>query len=191
MGTIGHPSGDEPRRRQGRWSDDGTPTTGMSARAQRRPPRPPLRGVSARPATGGVLSMMPARKDLLSGTPEEVSGILEELSLGMSLREYMGNTQLRSLAVELTKNHDLQVSVITYQNESQELEVTLAGVTGCDPVMIYRDRSGGVCQITCDLWVKIGTWPEIEKTAEMIGVLLQIRTERTGVKASIIPGSKG
>lgn len=116
--------------------------------------------------------MMQARKDVLSGTPEEVSRILEELSQGMSLHEYMGNTQLHSLAVELAKNHDLQVSVITYENQSQELEVTLASGSVCDPIMIDRDSSGALGQITCDLWMKIGTWTEIERATEMVAALL-------------------
>jgi hypothetical protein len=65
--------------------------------------------------------MMTARKDLLSGTPDEVTAKLEELSRGLALYEYTSGTRLRSLAVELAKIPDLQVSVISYENESQEL----------------------------------------------------------------------
>jgi hypothetical protein len=42
--------------------------------------------------------MMTARKDMLNGTPEEVAGMLEQLSRGMANREYLAGTQLRVLA---------------------------------------------------------------------------------------------
>ena len=63
--------------------------------------------------------MKTARTDLLCGSPENVAAALEALSLARDPKEYMAGTQLRSLAAELARNADLQVSVITYDNESQ------------------------------------------------------------------------
>lgn len=59
--------------------------------------------------------MMTVRKDLLTGTPDEVSRRVEDLSRGMSLHEYMAGTRLRALAVELARHAALTVSVVTYE----------------------------------------------------------------------------
>jgi hypothetical protein len=40
------------------------------------------------------------------------------------------------------------VSVITYENESQELEVVLSGDPCCDAIMIDRNAAGDLCQMT-------------------------------------------
>jgi hypothetical protein len=59
--------------------------------------------------------------------------------------------------LELAERSDLRVYVIIRVNESQELEVKLAGASaGCDPVMISRDSAGTHCQIAYDQWMKIG-----------------------------------
>jgi hypothetical protein len=122
---------------------------------------------------------MTIRKELLSGTPDEVAVKLEKLSLEMPNHEYMAGTRLRSLAVELVKNLGLQVSVITYENESQELEVRLPGTLKCE-ITIDRNDTGDQCQVTCDRWLKIGTGPEIESAAELIGTLLRVSAGREG-----------
>lgn len=118
--------------------------------------------------------MRTARKDPLSGTPEEVDAKLEQLSKGTTHHEYLAGTQLRMLAALLAQNTDLLVSVVTYDNESQELEVKLAGSPGCDPIMIDRNSAGTECQVTLDQWLKISTEPDIENTAELITTLLHI-----------------
>ncbi len=123
--------------------------------------------------------MMTARKDVLSGTSDEVTARLEELSRGLAFHEYLTGTRLRSLAVELAKRPDLRVSLITYENESQELEVVLSDCPERDPVLIDRNGVGDQCQVTCDRWLRIGTEPEIESAAGLIGVLLQIFAQPT------------
>jgi hypothetical protein len=128
--------------------------------------------------------MMTARKELLSGTPDEVAARLEKLSLEMPDYEYLAGTRLRFLAVELVKNPGLQVSVITYGQESQELEVRLSDAPECEPVTIDRNDPGDQCQVTCDRWLKIGTGPEIENAAELIGALLRISAQPTLSKES-------
>lgn len=118
--------------------------------------------------------MMSMRKDVLSGTPDEIAGMLEQVSKGISRHEYLAGIRLRALAEVLSRNDDLLVSVVTYENEAQELEVRLASSPSGDPVVIGRNGAGDRSQITFDEWMKIGTEPEIENTAEFIMALLGI-----------------
>jgi hypothetical protein len=82
--------------------------------------------------------MMSARKDLLSGTPDQVSARLEELSREMAQHEYLAGTRLRMLAAELAKRPGLRVTVLTYHDRSpdldggQELQVALADDPHCE-----------------------------------------------------------
>lgn len=121
--------------------------------------------------------MRTARMDVLNGTAEEVDAKLEQLSKGMPHYEYLAGTRLRMLAALLAQNANLLVSVVTYDNESQELEVRLAGSPGRDPVMIDRNGIGTECQVTLDQWLKIGTEPEVENTAGLIAALLHVYAE--------------
>ena len=52
--------------------------------------------------------MMRTTREVLSGTPDNVSARLEELSRDLALHEYMAGTKLRMLAVELTKRPNLK-----------------------------------------------------------------------------------
>ena len=98
--------------------------------------------------------MMRTTREVLSGTPDNVSARLEELSRDLALHEYMAGTKLRMLAVELTKRPNLRVSLVTYKDESrdtdegQELEVVFTDDPHCEPVMIDRDHIGEHCQTT-------------------------------------------
>ena len=65
----------------------------------------------------------------------------------MALHEYMAGTRLRLLAAELAKNTGFRVSVLTYCNESQELEVSIVSNPSCNPIMIDRNNVGDRCQI--------------------------------------------
>jgi hypothetical protein len=127
--------------------------------------------------------MMTARKDLLSGTPDEVSARVEELSRGLAQYEYLAGTRLRLLAVELTKRPNLRVSVVTYENDSQELEVVFTDDPHCDPVMIDRDNIGERCQVTWDRWLPISNDTEVEIAADMIASMLNI-CARFGAKTT-------
>lgn len=116
--------------------------------------------------------MMTARRDLLSGTPDDVSRKVEELSCSLALHEYVAGTRLRALAAELAKRADLQVSVITYENESQELEVVISGDPCRDAIMIDRNVAGDLCQMTWDRWLHIRNDEEIGKAADLIAAIL-------------------
>jgi hypothetical protein len=121
-----------------------------------------------------MAEMMTARRDVLSGTPEEIASMLEQLSRGMANHEYLAGTQLRTLAVTLARNPDLLVWVVTYGNESQELEVALTGFSGRDPIIIDRNSAGTGCQVALNKWLTIGTEPEIENTADLVTALLHV-----------------
>jgi len=118
--------------------------------------------------------MITVRKDLLSGTPDEVSKRVEELSRGVTLHEYMAGTRLRALAVELAKRAGLTVSVVTYDDESQELEVVISGNPHCDAIMVDRDKFGDHCQMTWDRWLGIKNDEEIGKAADFIAAVLNV-----------------
>ena len=136
---------------------------------------------------------MRASKELLSGTPDKVSARLEELSRDMAGHEYVAGTRMRMLAVELTKRPNIKVSLVTYQDESrdldggQELEVVFTDDPHCEPVMIDRDHIGEHCQITWDRWLHIRNEPEVEAAADMIASVLNT-CARFGAKA---PGPCG
>jgi hypothetical protein len=115
---------------------------------------------------------MTARKDLLSGSSDDVSARLEELSRGLTQHEYARGTRLRLLAVELARRPNLKVSLVTYENDSQELEVTFADDQHCDPIMIDRDAIGENCQITLDRWLSISNDRDIETAANMVAGVL-------------------
>ena len=137
--------------------------------------------------------MMRASKELLSGTPDKVSARLEELSRDMAQHDYVAGTRLRMLAVELTKRPNIKVSLVTYQDESrdldggQELEVVFIDDPHCEPVMIDRDHIGEHCQITWDRWLHIRNETEVEAAADMIASVLNT-CARFGAKA---PGPCG
>jgi hypothetical protein len=137
--------------------------------------------------------MMRASKELLSGTPDKVSARLEELSRDMAQHEYVAGTRLRMLAVELTRRPNIKVSLVTYQDESrdldggQELEVVFTDDPHCEPVMIDRDHIGEHCQITWDRWLHIRNKTEVEAAADMIASVLNT-CARFGAKA---PGPCG
>lgn len=110
---------------------------------------------------------MTARKELLSGAPEEVSAYLDELSTGLPQYEYATGARLRLLAVELTQRPNLRISLVTYEDGSQDLEVRIVDHP-CDPIMIDRDSVGENCQITWDRWLPIRNDHDIKTAADMI-----------------------
>ena len=115
---------------------------------------------------------MTARKDLLSGSPDELSARLEELSRGLARHEYDAGIRLRLLAVELAQRPNLKVSLVTYENESQELAIVFAGDHHCDPIMIDRDSLGENCQVTWDRWLPMRNDDDIRAAADMVANVL-------------------
>ena len=137
--------------------------------------------------------MIRATRVVLSGTPDEVSAQLEKHSLNLAQHEYAAGTRLRMLAVALTQRPNLKVSLVTYHDESrdldgsQELEVLFPGDQNCEPIMIDRDHAGENCQITWDRWLRIINDTEIEMAAAMIASILDT-CARFGAKQTPVAG---
>lgn len=72
------------------------------------------------------------------------------------------------------ENRDLAVQVITYEHDSQELEVRLAGAHASDPVVISRDWTGKRRQVAYDQWMKIDGPEGITKVMDVATLLLRI-----------------
>jgi hypothetical protein len=92
----------------------------------------------------------------------------------MALHEYVAGTRLRALAVELARHAALTVSVVTYDDESQEPEVVLSGDPRCDALMIDRNKADDHCQMTWDRWLDIRNDAEIGKAADFIAAVLNV-----------------
>ncbi len=118
--------------------------------------------------------MITANKQLLSGTPDEVRGLLEDLDRDQEDREYLAGTWFRELAVRLAASDGLIVSAVSYDDETamQELEVTLASAPHLDAIVIDRSQPGDHCQITLDRWLPISGEPCIEDAVKIIRSIL-------------------
>jgi hypothetical protein len=116
--------------------------------------------------------MITSQKTILSGSPSDIRRTVEELAFDQEPHEHQAGARLRELAVSLAMQPGFSVSVISYEDGSQELEVVLTDHPGCDPIVIGRDQSGGRCQVSWDLWLPIDDQPGIETIVNLIGVAL-------------------
>jgi hypothetical protein len=91
------------------------------------------------------------QKSRLSGSLDDLQAKVEDLAHDQGPHEYLMGTRLRELAVTLAMQADLHVSLVTYADGSQELEVALTRHPNCDPIVIGRDHFGGQCQLTSRL----------------------------------------
>jgi hypothetical protein len=115
-----------------------------------------------------------ADRAVLSGTPDEVRQKIKDLSRTRDLQEAKAGERLRILAAELAQRDDLIVSVIRYENQSQELEVALAEFPECDPVVIDRNATGSHCQMSWERWLDIHDGPGIRHACDLVAELLKI-----------------
>jgi len=113
-----------------------------------------------------------SHKTILTGSPDDLQRTVERLSLDQEPHEYQAGTRLRELAVALAMQAGFNVSVISYEDGSQELEVGLTDHPGCDPIVICRDQHGERYQLSWDLWLPIGDQPGIEAVVNLVGAAL-------------------
>ena len=118
--------------------------------------------------------MIIIQKTLLSGTLDALQRKVEETARDQGPHEYIAGTRLRELAVALAMQLDFRVSVVTYENGSQELEVILANAPNCDPIMIDRDKLGERCQLTWERWLPIEDQSGIETVVDLIKAVLNV-----------------
>jgi hypothetical protein len=115
--------------------------------------------------------MITVDKQLLSGTPDEVLGKVEDLARDQDEHEYLAGTWFRELAVKLATRDGLAVSAVTYDAAVYELEVTLASAPH-EAIVIDRSQSGDYCQITLEQWLPISGEAGIEDAANTIHAVL-------------------
>jgi hypothetical protein len=113
-----------------------------------------------------------SHKTILSGSPDDLRRMVEKLSLDQEPYEYQAGTRLRELAVALAMQASFNVSVISYEDGSQELEVGLTDYPGCDPIVICRDQHGERYQLSWDLWLPVEDQSGIEAIVNLIGAAL-------------------
>ena len=116
--------------------------------------------------------MITSHKTILSGSLDDLQRTVEKLSLDQEPHEYRAGTRLRELAVALAMQAGFSVSVISYEDGSQELEVGLTDHPSCDPIVICRDQHGDRYQLSWDLWLPVEGQPGIEAIVNLIGAAL-------------------
>jgi hypothetical protein len=131
------------------------------------------------------------QKALISGTLDDLQRKVEELARDQGPYEYMAGTRLRELAVALAMHDDLRVSVVTYENGSQELEVVLTGDPHCDAVMIDRNKLGDQCQVTWERWLAINDAPSTHIAVGLIKAVLKAGGRPTATNSKRDLGYEG
>ena len=126
--------------------------------------------------------MMPIQKSLLAGTPDDIRVRVENLSRGLAPHEYSAGERFRALAVELARHEDLKMWLLTYNDDSQELEVTLSGDPHCDAIIITRDKHGFNCQMSWERWLEIKDAAVTEKAANLVAGILRLCARRNGTQ---------
>jgi len=108
---------------------------------------------------------------ILTGMADD-RGRLEEFCQRLAGTEHAVGARLRALAVELARQNGLEVAAVAYEDGSLELEVVVAGDPLREPVSIGRDKTGGRCQVSWERWADIAEDAAVEKTAQMIAVIV-------------------
>jgi hypothetical protein len=118
--------------------------------------------------------MTEIQKVLLTGSPHDIGKQLEELARGLAPQEYSAGERFRALAVELARHADIQMWVLSYWDEPQELEVTLSGDPHCDAIIIDRDKPGFNCHVSWERWLETRDAAGTEKAASLINDILKL-----------------
>jgi hypothetical protein len=117
--------------------------------------------------------MITLKKQLLSGTPDDVRRKVEDLASGQDDREYLAGTWFRELAVKLAACDGLAVSAVTSDDAAvYELEVILASSPHHNAIVIDRSRPGDHCLMTLERWLPISDEPAVEDAVNTIHAIL-------------------
>ena len=122
---------------------------------------------------------MTTHATLHPGTYDDVHAQVEQLARGLDYHSYLVGTWLRELAIGLALHADLVVSVVTYGDGGQELEVRMASSPNGDGVVIGRSATGDQCQISLDLWASIKDQPSREQAVRLARALLRANASVT------------
>jgi len=118
-------------------------------------------------------------KTLLKTDPGQARVQLEELAGKLAPEENAAGGRLRAVAVELARR-GLEVTVVDYQDASQELEVVLPQARHLGPVTVDRDASGAGCQLAWEQWADIADEAGASRAADMVTALLHSIAPATG-----------
>jgi NAD(P)-dependent dehydrogenase (short-subunit alcohol dehydrogenase family) len=110
-------------------------------------------------------------RTLLDSDPGQAHGQLEELAGRLPLPERASGEQLRAVAVELIRR-GLEVTVVDYQDPSQELEIILPQARNLEPVTIDRDPSGTICHLAWEYPADITDEAGVARAADTVAALL-------------------
>lgn len=116
--------------------------------------------------------MKEMKRILLAGSPAEIEEEARAACRLLAADKQLTGMRLCELAIVLAANPDLQVSIVTYSESSQELEAVLQGAPQCDTVTVSRHSSGAWCAIEWNQWAPIGTDANITSTAGLITAVL-------------------
>ena len=87
--------------------------------------------------------------------------------------------------MKLAAHDDLTVSAIGYDGMPvRELEVALAGVPGCDAIVIDRSEPGDHCQITLECWLPISGGSSADDAVTIIHAILNASARPSRVSPS-------
>ncbi|MDQ2815819.1 MAG: hypothetical protein M3Z75_29225 [Actinomycetota bacterium] len=117
--------------------------------------------------------METVRETRLEGSPAEVRKKVDELGRALAPHEYVAGEHIRDLAVELAQDSRLRVSVLTYNDESQELEVIPTGDSHSDSITLSRSESGTHCQLTWSRWLPIINDADIRNAVKLITAIFE------------------
>jgi hypothetical protein len=110
-------------------------------------------------------------KTLLRPDPGQARTQLDDLASKQAPDENAAGARLRAVAVELVRR-GLEVTVVDYQDASQELEAVLPRARHLGPVTIDRDASGTGCQLAWEQWTDIADEVGAGRAADMAAALL-------------------
>lgn len=107
----------------------------------------------------------------LDSDPGQAQAQLEELTGQLPPPERPSGAQLRAVAVELVRR-GLEVTVVDYQDPSQELEIVLPQARNLEPVTIDRDPSGTSCHLAWEQLADIPDEAGVARAADTVAALL-------------------
>ena len=107
----------------------------------------------------------------LDSDPGQAQAQLEELTGRLPPPERPSGEQLRAVAVELVRR-GLEVTVVDYQDPSQELEIVLPQARNLKPVTIDRDPSGTSCHLAWEQPADITDETGVTHAADTVAALL-------------------
>jgi hypothetical protein len=110
-------------------------------------------------------------KTLLKPDPVRAEVQLEDLASRLAPQDSAAGQRLRAVAVELVRR-GLEVTVLDYQDPSQELEIVLPQARHLGPVTVDRDAGGTGCHLAWEQPANIADEAGVSRAADIVVALL-------------------